>query len=92
VIHQNFYRSEVDICFIKHLPKTANQAQPAKIIFRRYPNINRAYLLINHLRSIFLKTTDIGIAFTKLIYWCNKGILVLKFSRHWPIQSILTTF
>ena len=67
VIHQNNY---FRFPLYKAPSKwTDNQSQQAKIIFKRYPDIHQAYLLVNQLRSIFNETTDKGIAFTKLAHW-----------------------
>lgn len=49
---------------------TERQSQRAKILFKLYPDIHKAYLLTNNLREIFnKKTTTIEIAFTKLAHW-----------------------
>lgn len=78
---------------------TENQAQRAKIIFKRYPDINQAYLLVNQLRSIFNETTDKGIALTKLAHWYRqveesgfKAFNMVANSIHLNYNSILNYF
>ncbi len=48
---------------------TENQSKRAKILFKNYPDISQAYSLVNNLRTIFNKTTEKGVAFTKLAHW-----------------------
>jgi len=48
---------------------TDKQSQRAKILFKEYPDIYRAYSLVNNLRTIFNENTEKGIALTKLAHW-----------------------
>jgi transposase len=48
---------------------TENQSLRAKILFKNYPDIHKAYSLVNNLRTIFNHTTEKGVAFTKLAHW-----------------------
>ncbi|MDT0645054.1 transposase, partial [Zunongwangia sp. F363] len=48
---------------------TDKQSQRAKILFKEYPDIFKAYSLVNNLRTIFNENTDKGIALTKLAHW-----------------------
>lgn len=49
-----------------------SQKSRAKILFAQYPDIKKAYSLTHSLRLIFAKTTDKGVAYTKLARWYNK--------------------
>ena len=48
---------------------TPNQYQRAKILFEQYPNIKKAYNLVQGLRNIFNTATSIQTAYTKLAHW-----------------------
>lgn len=48
---------------------TARQAERSKILFKLYPDIQKAYYLVNDLREIFNKTSKIEVAITKLAHW-----------------------
>lgn len=48
---------------------TDKQSQRAKILFKEYPDIFKAYSLVNNLRTIFNENTEKGIALTKLAHW-----------------------
>ena len=48
---------------------TDKQSQRAEILFKEYPDIYKAYSLVNNLRNIFNENTDKGIALTKLAHW-----------------------
>lgn len=50
---------------------TDAQKERAVILFNQYPDIKKAYLLTHALRLIFSKTTEKGIAYTKLAKWYN---------------------
>jgi transposase len=48
---------------------TSSQKERATILFTEYPEIEKAYKLVNNLRNIFNQTKDKGVAFTKLAHW-----------------------
>ena len=48
---------------------TEKQKERAKILFESFPDIHKAYSLVNHLRNIFNETSDVGVAYTKLAHW-----------------------
>ena len=48
---------------------TNSQKERAAILFTQYPEIEKAYKLVNNLRNIFNQTKDKGVAFTKLAHW-----------------------
>lgn len=48
---------------------TQNQHLRSKILFEQYPDIKRAYKLVQGLRNIFNTATSIGTAYTKLAHW-----------------------
>ncbi len=48
---------------------TQNQYQRAKILFKHYPDIKKAYNLVQGLRNIFNTATSIQTAYTKLALW-----------------------
>ncbi len=48
---------------------TKKQSKRAEILFKEYPDIHRAYSLVNNLRSIFNQTKDKGVAFTRMAHW-----------------------
>ena len=48
---------------------TASQRERAQILFKEYPLIKKAYALVQGLRSIFNRDTDIKVAYTKLAHW-----------------------
>jgi transposase len=50
---------------------TDKQKMRAKILFANYPDIEQAYSLTHSLRMIYSKTTEKGIAYTKLAKWFN---------------------
>jgi transposase len=51
---------------------TVSQAKRAEILFERYPLLKQAYELAMKLGFIFEKTTDKGIAFTRLAKWYDQ--------------------
>ena len=51
---------------------TPHQVHRGEIIFHRYPTFEKAYHLAMQLGQIFSKTTNKGIAFTRLAQWYNK--------------------
>lgn len=48
---------------------TDKQKKRAKILFANYPDIEQAYSLTHSLRMIYSKTTEKGVAYTKLSKW-----------------------
>ena len=48
---------------------TKNQYERSKIVFQEYPDIKKAYDLVQGLRNIFNTTTSIETAYTKLARW-----------------------
>ena len=48
---------------------TNSQKERAAILFTQYPEIEKAYKLVNNLRNIFNQTKDKGVAFTRLAHW-----------------------
>lgn len=48
---------------------TQSQYIRAKILFNQYPDIKKAYDLVQQLRNIFNKAKSIQIAYTKLAHW-----------------------
>ncbi len=49
-----------------------SQIQRGEILFARYPLLERAYNLAMQLGSVYSKTKDKGVAFTKLALWYDK--------------------
>lgn len=50
---------------------TPKQKKRAKILFKHFPDIKKAYSLTHSLRMIYSKTTEKGVAYTKLARWYN---------------------
>lgn len=48
---------------------TISQRERASILFKEYPEIKKAYKLVNNLRKIFNQVSDIKVAYTKLAHW-----------------------
>lgn len=48
---------------------TEKQQQRANILFEKYPDIKKAYILTHRLRMIFSQTKTKGVAYTKLAHW-----------------------
>ncbi len=78
---------------------TQTQAQRAKILFKSYPDIHKAYTLVNGLRNIFNQTTEVKIAYTKLAHWYKqveesgfKAFNIVANSIHLNYRSILNYF
>jgi len=51
---------------------TAKQKFRAELLFERYPNLERAYKLTRELATIYQKTKDKAVAYTKLARWYDK--------------------
>jgi transposase len=51
---------------------TPAQYQRAEILFRYYPDLKKAYDLCRELGSVYEKTHDKGVAFTRLARWYDK--------------------
>ena len=63
---------------------TQNQYARAKILFEQYPDIKKAYNLVQGLRNIFNTATSIQSAYTKLAHWYKDGSIskvVCKLSK-----------
>jgi len=50
---------------------TTTQSERATVLFREYPQLEKAYLLVNQLREIYNHCNDKNIAMTKLAQWYN---------------------
>lgn len=48
---------------------TEKQQQRANILFEKYPDIKKAYILTHRLRMIFSQTKTKGVDYTKLAHW-----------------------
>ena len=48
---------------------TNNQKERAAILFSEYPDLEKAYKLVNGLRNIFTHVKNIKVAYTKLAHW-----------------------
>lgn len=48
---------------------TQSQSQRAKILFQEYPDIDKAYTLVNNLRNVFNQTKSIEAGYTRLAHW-----------------------
>lgn len=51
---------------------TNTQSERAAILFDKYPDIKKAYALVNGLRKIFNDCTSIEAAYTRLAHWYRK--------------------
>jgi len=51
---------------------TQNQHLRSKILFQQYPDIKKAFELVQNLRNIFNQAKSIQIAYTKLAQWHNQ--------------------
>lgn len=78
---------------------TESQKQRAAILFEEYPDIKKAYLLSNNLRTIYNQNLDKGVALTKMAHWFReaeesgfKSFSTIKstFEKHYP--TILNYF
>ena len=48
---------------------TPNQKERGQILFNQYPELKKAYALVQGLRNIFNQAIDIKVAYTKLAHW-----------------------
>ncbi|MCC8360776.1 transposase [Salinimicrobium sp. ASW11-47] len=48
---------------------TESQSERAKILFDQYPDIAKAYELVNNLRNLFNQTSTIEAGYTRLAHW-----------------------
>ncbi|MDO6739489.1 transposase, partial [Wenyingzhuangia sp. 2_MG-2023] len=48
---------------------TSNQKERGQILFNEYPDLKKAYGLVQGLRTIFNQAIDIKVAYTKLAHW-----------------------
>ncbi len=79
---------------------TAKQAFRAEILFKHYPDLQQAYRLVRELGTIYQKTKDKALAYTKLAQWYNKienssfsktfGTVARSIQNHY--QNILNFF
>ena len=60
------------LLFKSHEKWTPQQVHRAELLFRRYPQLEQAYLLSRKLANIYQKTKDKQVAFTKLAQWYNE--------------------
>ena len=51
---------------------TAKQKFRAELLFERYPDLKQAYLITRELATIYQKTKDKAVAYTKLARWYDK--------------------
>lgn len=78
---------------------TISQKQRANLLFELYPDLKKAYGLTHSLRLIFSKTTNKGVAYTKLARWYNdvsesgfKSFNTISATIHSHYQNILNFF
>ena len=50
---------------------TENQTKRAEVLFKEYPEIKKAYSLVNGLRMIYNQNSHPAVAMTKLAHWYN---------------------
>jgi transposase len=68
---------------------TQNQYQRAKILFALYPDIKKAYDLVQELRDIFNNANSIQIAYTKLAHW-HKNVELTGFKAFNTIANTMS--
>lgn len=68
---------------------TQNQYIRSKILFEQYPDIKKAYDLVQGLRNIFNTATSIQTAYTKLAHW-YKNVEQTKFKAFNTIANTIT--
>lgn len=68
---------------------TQNQYQRAKILFALYPDIKKAYNLVQELRNIFNNANSIQTAYTKLAHW-YKNVELTGFRAFNTIANTIT--
>ncbi len=68
---------------------TPNQYVRSKILFEQYPDIKKAYNLVQGLRSIFNTATSIQTAYTKLAHW-YKDVEKTRFRAFNTIANTIT--
>ena len=73
VIGGGFHKEARSIYLLYKAPNgwTQNQYIRSKILFQKYPDIKKAYNLVQGLRNIFNTATSIQAAYTKLAHWYN---------------------
>ena len=78
---------------------TLTQQVRAQILFENYPDIKKAYDLVQGLRNIFNSTKGIGVAYTKLAHWYKdveqsgfKTFNTISNTIHANYKSILNYF
>ncbi|WP_449406386.1 ISAon1 family transposase [Pedobacter aquae] len=60
------------LLFKKEVNWTSSQNHRAELLFKRYPDLQKAYEISQELSSIFSRSKDRRIAFKKLAIWYNK--------------------
>ena len=68
---------------------TLNQHLRSKILFEQYPDIKKAYHLVQGLRNIFNTATSIQTAYTKLAHW-YKDVELTGFKAFNTIANTIT--
>lgn len=68
---------------------TQNQYIRSKILFEQYPDIKKAYNLVQGLRNIFNTATSIETAYTKLAHW-YKDVELSAFKAFNTIANTIT--
>lgn len=68
---------------------TQNQYIRSKILFEQYPDIKKAYDLVQRLRNTFNTTTSIQTAYTKLAHW-HKDVQQTGFKAFNTIANTIT--
>ncbi len=48
---------------------SSKQTERAEILFQLYPDIKKAFKIVQQLRNIYNQTTEVGVAYTKLAHW-----------------------
>lgn len=68
---------------------TQSQSERSKILFEQYPDIKKAYNLVQGLRNIFNTATSVQTAYTKLAHW-HKDVEQTGFKAFNTIANTIT--
>ena len=68
---------------------TPNQKERGQILFNQYPELKKAYALVQGLRNIFNQAIDIKVAYTKLAHW-YKDVEVSGFKSFQTVANSIT--
>ena len=68
---------------------TPNQKDRGQILFNQYPELKKAYALVQGLRNIFNQAIDIKVAYTKLAHW-YKDVEVSGFKSFQTVANSIT--